>query len=143
MSTAFLQADEYPDDMQARYVSYKPHKYAQVEYYRLKGCLYGQRSAGMEWYKTLRSWLTSEEMGFVPGHNEPCAFMHPTTGLKIAVVVDDILCRGSPEATTEFYKALGQRFDCKDPTYLSDASPIKYVGFDIQQNRCKNRQFWS
>ena len=25
VSTAFLQADEYPDDMQPRYVSYKPH----------------------------------------------------------------------------------------------------------------------
>ena len=85
----------------------------------------------MEWYQTLKTWLTSKEIGFVPGYNEPCAFMHPTTGLKIAVVVDDILCRGSPEATAEFYKALGERFDCKDPAYLSDSSPIKYVGFDI------------
>ena len=95
----------------------------------------------MEWYRTLSEWLTSAEVGFVPGSNEPCAFMHPTTGLKIAVVVDDILCRGSPEATAEFYRMLGDRFDCKDPTYLSDSSPIKYVGFDICMRQVKSEPY--
>ena len=53
VSTAFLQADDYPDDVEPRYVCYQPYKGAKTQYYRLAGCLYGQRTAGVEWYKTL------------------------------------------------------------------------------------------
>ncbi len=44
VSTAFLQADEYPTDMEARCVYYQPYPGASKQYYRLKGCLYGQRT---------------------------------------------------------------------------------------------------
>ena len=46
--------------------------------------------------------------------------------------MDDILCRGPLESTRRFYEALADRFDCKDPTYLEEGYPIKYVGLDIE-----------
>ena len=45
ISVAFLQADEFDKDDAPRYVSYKAWKKAATEVYRLKGGLYGQRSA--------------------------------------------------------------------------------------------------
>ena len=52
--------------------------------------------------------------------------------MRIALVVDDILCRGPREATEQFYTALREKFACKDPTYLEPDYPIKYVGLDIE-----------
>ena len=46
----------------------------------------------MEWYRTLSAWLTSAEMGFVGGFNDPCVFVQPSTGLKVAL---DSLALGS------------------------------------------------
>ena len=132
VSSAFLQSNEYPLDHEHRYVYFQPHKDGRWYYYRLKGCLYGQRSAPMAWYKTLREWLEGE--GVVSGKNEPCVYdiVHPKTGLRLAVVVDDIICRGSREATDSFYAALEKRFQCKDPAYLEEDFPIRYVGLDIE-----------
>ena len=130
VSTAFLQADEYPTDMPPRYVYYQPYPGASKQYYILRGCLYGQRTSGMEWYNTLNTWLC-EDMGFVPGKNDPCIFTHPTTGMKLVTVVDDILCRGSKEQSDLFYKAMAIRFKMTDPTYLTETTPIRYMGMDI------------
>ena len=92
VSTAFLQADLYPTEAAPRYVYYQEGNLPR-QYYRLRGCLYGQRTAPKEWFVTLSNWLLSQ--GFVQGQNDPCAFVHPITQLKLATVVDDILCRGS------------------------------------------------
>ena len=83
----------------------------------------------MEWHRTLVQWLESE--GFLSGKNDPCVFTHPATHLTLAVVVDDILVRGSPEATALFYKALGRKFECKGPSYLTSQSGFTYCGLDI------------
>ena len=131
VSTAFLQSNEYPQDHEHRYAYFQPHKDGRRYYYRLKGCLYGQRSAPMAWYKTISEWLEGE--GFVPGKNDPCVYVHPITGMRLAVVVDDIICRGSRKDTEAFYNALEARFQCKDPSYLEEGFPIKYVGLDIEQ----------
>ena len=53
------------------------------------------------------------------------------TLLTLAVVVDDILVRGSPEATALFYKALGRKLECKEPSYLTSQSGFTYCGLDI------------
>ena len=47
------------------------------------------------------------------------------------MVVDDILVRGPPTATAEFYRRLAGRFDMKDPTYLTHDTPITYPGLHI------------
>ena len=86
--------EEYEAGSMPRYVYYQATKGGPRVYYRLRGCLYGQRTASMEWHRTLVQWLVSE--GFTQGKNDPCVFTHPVTQLTLAVVVDDILVRGHP-----------------------------------------------
>ena len=129
VSTAFLQAAEYEVGSTPRYVYYQACQGGPKVYYRLRGCLYGQRTASMEWHRTLVQWLVSE--GFLSGKNDPCVFTHPVTHLTLAVVVDDILVRGSPDSAALFYKALGTKFECKEPSYLTSQSGFTYCGLDI------------
>ena len=130
VSTAFLQSVSYDTGDTPRYVSYKPSRDAPTQYYQLLGPLYGQRSASMRWYTTLKDWLVSE--GFEPGLNEPCVFTHPN-GLRVAAWVDDLLVRGSQSNTDAFYASLAKRFDVKDPSYLTPQSPLCFVGLDIEE----------
>ena len=55
--SAFIQTEHYGPEEPPRYVSFKSHKNAKREYYRLKGPLYGQRDAPMRWYLTIQKWL--------------------------------------------------------------------------------------
>jgi hypothetical protein len=128
VSTAFLQADLYPTEAAPRYVYYQEGNLPR-QYYRLRGCLYGQRTAPKEWFVTLSTWLLSQ--GFVQGQNDPCAFVHPITKLKLATVVDDILCRGSATASAAFYSALRAKFEVTDPDFLTPQNKLTYVGLDI------------
>ena len=73
VSTAFLQADEFGPDEPDRYVAYAPYKGATPIIKRLKGPVYGQRTAGTRWHETVATWLTSN--GFIAGENEPCVFL--------------------------------------------------------------------
>ena len=130
VATAFLQSDPYSESDPKRYVTYKPHKAAPVEYYQLLGSIYGMRSGSMAWFKTLTKWL--KQQGFESGADEPCVYTHKDTGLTVCCFVDDLLLRGTQQATEQFYKALEARFELKDPTYLTPNSHITYVGFDIR-----------
>jgi hypothetical protein len=53
VSTAFLQAEEYEAGSMPRYVYYQATQGGPRVYYRPRGCLYGQRTASMEWHRTL------------------------------------------------------------------------------------------
>jgi len=82
----------------------------------------------MRWHKTLADWLTDKKgQGFIQGQNDPCIFTHPVTGLRVVVVVDDILCRGPMQATQQFYKDLESKFDVKEPNFLTTNDPITYM----------------
>ena len=135
VSTAFLQADLYPTEAAPRYVYYQEGNLPR-QYYRLRGCLYGQRTAPKEWFVTLSNWLFSQ--GFVQGQNDPCAFVHPITKLKLATVVDDILCRGSATASAAFYSALRAKFEVTDPDFLTPQNKLTYVGLDISMVQHKD-----
>jgi len=77
--TAFLQSDEYKSTDLIRYVYYQARSSrggAKI-YYILRGCLYGQRTASMEWYRTLTTYLVSK--GFRAGKNDPCLCMYIPT----------------------------------------------------------------
>ena len=130
ISVAFLQAKEYTEEDRPRYVSYKPHPNAKVQYYRLKGPIYGMRSASREWYDTLSEWLESE--GYHKQHNEPCLYVNDK-GFKVLTYVDDLICKGSKLETERFYELLNDKFDCtsKDETYLSPENKLSFLGFDI------------
>ena len=61
----------------------------------------------------------------------PCLFVHPITQHRVVLFCDDFLCRGSKEVSEGFYAALAERFECKDPTWLSVGSPMTFTGMDI------------
>ena len=84
----------------------------------------------MEWYRTLCAHLVSE--GFRVGKNDPCVYVNPIiTKVRLVVVVDDILCRGSRQATEAFYTSLAARFKVQEPTFLTRAFIITYCGLGI------------
>ena len=64
------------------------------------------------------------------------------TLLNVAVIhVDDLLTRGSVQATEEFYKALRERFKIKDPKYLTVDECIEFYGVRISMEH-KDGQKW-
>ena len=129
VSVAFLQADEFDSNEPPRYVSYKSWKKAATEVYRLRGPLYGQRSASRRWYETIAGWLIRQ--GFSQSANEPCLF-RKEDGTVVALYVDDLLVRGTAKASKAFHEALSARFDCRGgPSYLSAGSPLEFLGFTI------------
>ena len=96
--------------------------------------MYGQRSAPRAWYTTVTQWLVDPEgMGYEQGKNEPCLFVHPVTQHRIVLFCDDFLCRGSREVSERFYAALAERFECKDPDWLSVDSTLTFTGMDISE----------
>ena len=130
VSVAFLQADAYKPGDPARYVEYKPYAGGRNYLFRLLGPIYGQRSAPRAWYKTVTAWLVSE-MGYKAGFDEPCVFVHPTTGHRVVLFCDDFLCRGSRQVSEDFYAALARRFECKDPNWLTMGETLTFTGLDI------------
>ena len=132
VSVAFLQADEYSEDAPPRYVSYKPYAGARDYLFKLRGPVYGQRSAPRAWYETIRGWMVSE-MGYKQCKNDRCLFVHPKTGHRVALYVDDFLCRGSKGDSDRFYEALMSKFDCKDPTFLNSDQDIIFTGMTISR----------
>ena len=129
IDVAFLQADEFDPSEPTRYCSYKPHPDAVERFFRMRGPIYGSRDAGMRFYKTVLPWLESQ--GFVMALNDPAAFRHPDTGLIIGMHVDDLLVRGSLQASKDFYAALENKFDIKAPSYLTPQQPMEFVGMRV------------
>ena len=72
-------------------------------------------------------------MGYEQGKNEPCLFVHPVTQHRIMLSCDDFLCRGSKEVPERFYAALAERFECKDPDWLSVDSTLTFTGMDTSE----------
>ena len=103
VSVAFLQANGF-DINDKRYVSYKAYKEATEFVFELCGPLYGQRVASKQWYCTIAEWLC--DRGCIQAQNEPCLFRNPESNLKVVLVVDDLLCRGSPAASAAFHDEL-------------------------------------
>ena len=55
--------------------SYKPYPGAHTRVFKLRGCLYGQRTAPYVWWETLSEWMT--HMGFIQSKNDPCMYHRP------------------------------------------------------------------
>jgi hypothetical protein len=102
--------------------------------YRLRGPLYGQRSAGRRWYETIASWLTDpvKGPGLIQSENEPCLFVGKK-GFCLALYVDDLLVRGTEAQSECFHTMLGERFECRDaPSYLAVGAPLEFLGFTLK-----------
>jgi len=109
VAVAFLQAIGFAHD-DARYVSYKAYREATEHLFRLHGPLYGQRCASKKFYLTMSGWLSDQ--GFAQAKNEPCLFVNAVTGMRVILVVDDLLVRGPADQTDLFHDALESRFEC-------------------------------
>ena len=67
-------------------------------------------------------------MGFTQGKNDPCMFVNDTTGITVALHVDDGLVRGTPAAQTEFYADLAKRFKYANLRHTSQNSSADVRG---------------
>ena len=95
--------------------------------------MYGQRSASREWFRTFSSWLTCMSEGFEPSQNKPCLFINRHTNVKVITFVDDVIVRGSLEASNAFHDSLESRFDCRDGSrqILTPSNPIDFTGITL------------
>ena len=137
VTTAFLVADKYKDTDPNRYVLWRQYKNAPVKVWRLNGPLYGQRDSSRRWFDTLVAYLT-KELGFEQGGNEPCLFIHPVTGVKLALHVDDCITRGPYKHTVEFFNNINKRFGIKDYSILTPTAPIKHIGYSVSMTTDSN-----
>ena len=160
ITKAFMMADEYPADAEPRYVRFSMYKGGPEYVWRLKGPLYGSRDSPKLWYESFRKFMkTAEAIGgmgfkmntevhgqsdidqvlsgvgdsFIQGGNEPCVFRHPVTGLLVVLFVDDIITRGMPEVTEEFYARLNSKYALRSWGILSVNNPLKHLGFTITE----------
>ena len=141
VSVAFLQSDEFGSDEPDRFVSYKAWKEAATEVYRLKGPLYGQRSASRRWYETISRWLLQQ--GFEQSANEPCIFrkrgQRGSEDLLAALYVDDLLVRGTMSDSESFHSSLSNRFDCRgEASYLGPGEALEFLGFVITMEEAED-----
>ena len=129
IKTAFLQSIPYGPNEKPRYIKLKDPNTGKMLYFRLITPMYGQRSAPRRWEDTLAPWLESQ--GFTRGKNEPSVFYRPSDDMSILVYVDDLLVDGDDASVRHFFTQLANEFDCNDPVFLSQGSPIDFIGIII------------
>ena len=131
VSTAFLQSHPYPAG-KVKYISFKNPLTGKWVYFRQSGPIYGEASAPVRWEDTIAPWL--EDQGFTRGSNEPCLFHHQERDLVLLLYVDDILADGEPADVEWFFQTLAERFNCKDPEYLTMESGLDYLGMMLSMD---------
>ena len=129
ISGAFLVGDGFGPDERHRWVAYKPYKGAQLRVFQLLGPLYGQRDASYRWWESLSAWLLQQ--GYERSKHDQCLFYNPTTHMRLAVHVDDILARGSRKQTEIFWADLHARYPLKEWEVVDYNNPVTYTGYTI------------
>ena len=141
ISTAYLQSDLFEPDEPPRYLVLKDPISGQTRYFRQLGVVYGSASSAVRWMNTLHPFLVS--IGFQQGKNEPCVFRHPKLGVTIASYVDDLLLTGPEQAVRMVLEVIGERFKCKEPTFLAPGTPLDHLGmvfFETDEGRFVSMQ---
>ena len=107
--------------------------------------VHGQRVASKQWYCTIAGWLC--DRGFIQAQNEPCLFRNPESNLKVVLVVDDLLCRGSPAAFAAFHDELEgpSGFECSEGSrqILTVDNDIDYCGLNLSMRVENGNIFYS
>lgn len=128
ISTAFLQSHKY-EKGQWKYCKWRDDLTGELHYYRQLAPIYGEKSAPKRWQETLFPFM--ESLGFDPGCNEKSLFYHADRDLIVLIYVDDCLAVGDEEDIKWFWSVLGERFQCKDTEWLSEDSPLDYLGMEV------------
>ena len=131
--TAFRQSDKFGPEEIDKYVGYKQHKDSGLRVFKLLGSLYGMVDASMRWFETITPYL--KEVGFIQGSNDKCIFYNPNTKVRIALHVDDYLCRGPRAQLEDFFEGLREAFEHKEPKYIEEhiEEGLYFVGVRISQ----------
>ena len=131
VSTAFLQSDRYEPGM-TKFCSIKDPLTGKWHYYEQLGPIYGEASAPIRWERTLMPWLM--EQGFTRGENEKSVLYHPTRDIVLLVYVDDVLADGFLPDIEWIFDLMDKRFECKDADYLTNTTPLDYIGIEIEKD---------
>jgi len=136
--------------------------------WRLKGPLYGSRDSPRLWYESIIRFVLNVELlgaqgfviddsahagrsvddvakkvseGFSQGMNEPCVFIHPITGLIVVLFVDDIITRGMPDDTRQFFETLNNTYALRSWNILTPETPLVHLGFSITEEFVDGKLF--
>ena len=131
VSTAFLQSHRYEGF--TKFVTVKNPVTNEWEYYEQYGPIYGEASAPVRWENTLIPWL--EEQGFKRGQNEKSVLYHETRDIVLLVYVDDVLADASRDNIDWIFDLMDKRFKCKDADFLTEETPLDYVGIEIEKTK--------
>ena len=132
VSTAFLQSNKYPEGTN-KYVSFKDPLTKKWRYYRQSGPLYGEKSATKRWEDTIAPWY--EEIGYIRGENEPCAFHHEDSDSLVLLYTDDNFIDADEEDINWTSDQLDKRFMCKDAEWLSTGEELDCLGMQLFQTQ--------
>src|SRR5579859_1093017 len=99
---------------------------------RLRKSLYGLKQAPRVWNRKIRDFLKS--IGFDQSYSDPCVYINKTTGIIIAMWVDDLIIFGKDMASINDLKVqLNEEYEMKD------LGELKYF-LGIQVHRDKERK---
>ena len=132
VSTAFLQADKYPDGT-VKYMTLKDPLTKQWRLFKQDGPVYGEKSAQIRWENTIAPWY--ESVGFERGKNEPSAFYDEDADTLALLYTDDNFFDAEEQDVLKINHKLEDRFDCKDIEWLEQDSELDYLGLQLFQTR--------
>ena len=127
--TAFLQADEFPEELVKALLMWDPIR-RKWELFKQSGPLYGENSAPRRWEDTYAPYLESE--GFIRGHNERAAFYHPDRDVLDLTWVDDNYLDGEEDDILFAVSVITDRFECKELEWIPlSGEPVDYLGMEM------------
>src|SRR5579859_4934380 len=96
---------------------------------RLRKSLYGLKQAPRIWNRKIRDFL--ESIGFEQTYSDPCVYINKTTGIIIAMWVDDLIIFGKDMASINDLKVqLNEEYEMKD------LGELKYfLGIQVHRDR--------
>ena len=130
MSTAFLQADKYPDET-VKYMTLKDPLTHKWRLFKQSGPIYGEKSAQKRWEDTIAPWY--ESIGFDRGKNEPSAFYAEDTDTLVLLYTDDNFYDAEESDIVKINNLLEDRFECKNIEWLEPGSELDYLGLQLFQ----------
>jgi hypothetical protein len=102
---------------------------------QLRASLYGLRTSGKSWYKTLRTYLLDQ--GLKPSQSDACLFVSPDRSLIVAIYVDDLLLSSSdPQIAKDFIKTMNEHKTLGPEWKVKNMGrPTHFLGLEINWNK--------
>ena len=132
VATAFLQSDNFPEDLQKFLLMWHPIN-REWELHRQLGPLYGENSAPRRWEDTFAPSLEAED--YVRADNDRAIFYHPERDMVNLCYVDDNFIDGEEDDIHWAHERIKERFDCNELEMIPvDGTPIDYLGMAVSMD---------